>query len=576
MKARNPATLNSSSWLIALVVSVAALAPSASRPAWAVAPWGNGLTPAVTDLVNDPLRFYSFDPGVVTWKMTQEFRDVFSSPAAQEQVRLAFGEWEKAFTSNLRRMSLQYSWSRYNGPQEFYDLQSVMIHEIGHALGSQHPDAAWFNGTPQYMLNFRPDVLADWVPSPPLGGEIMNEGNAVKELNGPGSKGLLDGEYWRTVSTDEVDFLDHVYSNGLLQFQEVGPNDEAMLSIRTFGTPGGPSSGTLGIAGPDNSETRANGGARIIDASIEISASAPIGIIAKSQTWEVLNHSGKDIDMIRIQTRGTSSPWPLKATSGGQHRFTEYEPDQPSFEYAFDFEDRVHTYRAPETGSVPNNGSVQFGIQLDVWDWSLVWSRARSTDGDAFDIDLAPPGIKGWFNYHGGAVVEPPNPGDGILTGLSGARVVDVPAVGFVVSGVENARTTITHVAVGAVDDPFLGPDDLGTDLLDALRDAGELYEFDVDDISLGADDDFVFVLRGAQQDLPTVLQASNRYLLLDLPEIADRPFVAYVRTETADFTIGAYAMLNSGLIRVPEPSLAVLLAHLVGMASLATSRSRK
>ena len=61
----------------------------------------------------------------------------------------------------------------------------------------------------------------------------MNEGNGPGL---PGSKpaaGLRNGEYWRLISHDVIDFLDYVYPNGL-DFQEVAADQSADIVIGVF------------------------------------------------------------------------------------------------------------------------------------------------------------------------------------------------------------------------------------------------------------------------------------------------------------------------------------------------------
>ena len=115
---------------------------------------------ALADLVSMPDKIYRFDPPedpltempVIHWKMTSQFRDRFPLAKQREQVRLAIAEWEEGMFSAVRRAAPTYGWTRWSGASDFYDLRSIITHEIGHALGANHPDAAWFNdsgdGTP--------------------------------------------------------------------------------------------------------------------------------------------------------------------------------------------------------------------------------------------------------------------------------------------------------------------------------------------------------------------------------------------------------------------------------------------
>ena len=83
----------------------------------------------------------------------------------------------------------------------------------------------------------------------------MNEGNEAGHLPGEKPpKGLRGGEYWRTLSKDELDMLDYVYGRHI-DFQEVGENEEAMITLdvkNSFGAAPG-SGSSLAAAGPDDS-----------------------------------------------------------------------------------------------------------------------------------------------------------------------------------------------------------------------------------------------------------------------------------------------------------------------------------
>ena len=325
------------------------------------------------DILSQPDKIYSFDPPTITWKMTSQFLQKYSHPKQQEQVRLAIEEWEQASFSAIKRSAPTYGWTRWNGDRDFSDLRSVLTHEIGHAIGSQHPDAVWFNNNLQ--LNFVPDN-GSYIAQAPIGGEIMNEGNTENFLPGQKPpKGLRGGEYWRTVSQDELAFMDHAYPSQI-DFIEVGFNDSAELIIDLFNV-GGAVGSTLGIGGPDSSELRSpgdvNDGRRILQASTKINdaTSRPIGFQASPHNWEVTNTTGEPINALTIKTSGTNNPNPTSWSSQGanafQFRGTLAPPPVPDPE-AFDLEDVRHFYNTPLGGQIANGNTVEVGLRQDVWD----------------------------------------------------------------------------------------------------------------------------------------------------------------------------------------------------------------
>jgi hypothetical protein len=225
-------------WTCFLLAAVVLFVPGTH--AWGVSFMGyGGDDPPPTNLITTPNRIYSWDVGEITWKMDDDFLAYYPTDLLQDQVRLAFAEWDDASTSIIKRANPNYSWRRYNGQRDFHDLRTVINHEIGHALGSQHPDASWFNSN--LFRNYLPDGIGGWIAAPPLGGELMNEGNEDGKL--PGMKppaGLNPGEVHRLISQDELSFLDHAY-NGPLDFIEVAYDQPAdiVLTIHNLGGPKG-------------------------------------------------------------------------------------------------------------------------------------------------------------------------------------------------------------------------------------------------------------------------------------------------------------------------------------------------
>jgi hypothetical protein len=532
------------------------------------------------DIINQPDNYYSFDGSIITWKMDQAFRDTYNDPVLQDQVRLAFGEWQTASSSLERRTINRWGWTRNNGSQPIVDLRSVITHELGHALGLQHADASYFNmtgpGNTQWFRNFRIDDDGDPFVAAPIGGEVLNEGNAPGFLpNQKPPTGIAGGEYWRTLSRDEVAALDYAYGRSLT-FQEVGPNEDAMITVEIFQGGGG---GNLGVSGPDSWNDRVPGdrsqGREILASSIGISnnASLPLGVIPRASAWSYTNNTGEPLEGINIRADGTSTREPLDVFSSTGHRFQDY--DMANTVVLHQLENRGHRFSNPLGGSVPTNFTVEFGLTLDVWDWVVERATAITVDGDPIPLSLI--SLQGWSN--GFATDVPgPLPNEGSPGHLQGMSVVGgkfhATAQGFRIVA-SDARATLSELAFAPVADLDLDLDDLTPQKLVELETLNKLVRLSFAPEPLEPGEDLVVVLDGLVDDLPPELQASGDFLLL-----GDRRWAAameagevlvYAKVQGASGDVATFSLLNMKPIvgrTIPEPT-ALALAAVAVLAGL-------
>ena len=540
----------------------------------------------VADIVANPDRIYSFDGPTITWKMSTQFVNRFPLAKQQEQARLAIAEWEDGMFSAIRRAAPTYGWTRWSGASDFYDLRSILTHEIGHALGSQHPDAAWFNdsgdGTP-FNLNFVMTGNGP-VPAPPQGGEVMNEGNDASSLpNNKPPKGLGPGAIWRTLSQDELEFLDYAYPNSY-DFVEVGPNDDAELVIDLFAVGEGPGN-TLGIGFISSSEARnpndPDAGRRITGARAKVreEMDLPIGFKALPRNWEIENNTGESINSVIITARGTNNPIPTTWSSSGAKKFQfqgALAPPPVPDPRAFDLEDVAHLYTNVDNGPVLNGESVDVGLRKDVWDWTVVDSQAIQTDGDFVDIGLV--SIMG-FGFVGPVTENDGELPDDIhndesLWALHGT--FDVLAKGIQIVNPEADTATVIS-SLSYVPAPELDPNltaELNSDTLGRLSASVGALSVDLPQpITLGPGESHYFLLEGTPDGLPDEAFESGRWTPApSIPGLMDGQLLVFADSQGGGFEVGNYALLNTPTY-IPEP--ASLASALLALALMLVNRPK-
>jgi len=536
------------------------------------------------DLINQPDNFYSFDGDVITWKMSTDFLAIYGDSRLQNQVRLAFKEWQTASSSWERKTATRWGWTRDNSSQAgVVDLQTLIIHEIGHTLGLQHPDASFFNnddsGSP-WGRNYRIDDGGSLFVPPPIGGEVMNEGNDSDSL--PENKpppGIPPGAYWRTLSRDETAALDYAYGRPL-DFQEVGAGDEAMITLNIFN--GG---GSLASAGPDTWTNRDPGdptaGRQILTASMAIvqNGGTSNGILPRASAWNFTNNTGKLLTGINIRSDGTSTRTPLSTFSSGPQRFTTYEVSNTLV--AQDFENRGHVFSDPfgVGGAIPNGGSIEFGVELDVWDWTTERAVALATDGEIIRLPLIT--LIGWNSEEFEVLPSPddhdsPLPGSGFLARPS--RFSAAQGLRLVAS---DAPATLVEIAFASVAGQGLGLNDLTLSTLAELETRGELISLNISPIDLAPQEELLVLFDGLVDDLSEEIRNASNFLLANdsrwLDAIAQGEVFVYARALGDAGMIDAFSLLNGKPIlgrAVPEPATLSLLL-LAGLLGLTLPRNR-
>jgi hypothetical protein len=87
-----------------------------------------------SNLIAFPLDFYSWDSTNITYQFDSSFTDYFSDSRIQDQIRLAFAQWD---TANAGQTAPNFSYlrGRVRSPG---DISSIAVTRSG-VLGPQHP-----------------------------------------------------------------------------------------------------------------------------------------------------------------------------------------------------------------------------------------------------------------------------------------------------------------------------------------------------------------------------------------------------------------------------------------------------
>jgi hypothetical protein len=504
---------------------------------------GEGLVGGNTfsDIVANPNDFTTWDKSVITYRFDPSFVAAYPDLRIEDQVRLAVTTWDNALATPDGDT---YSYDRFNGPppkdtvNNFFDIRTIALHEVGHLLGFAHPNQAWTEGP---MLNFRPDGSAnlipaapvDAVPPPPhtvgLGSEVMRGG-------------VNPAEYNHVLSQDELDAYRRAYGRDI-SFQEVtgGPAD-ILIRAQPLTDPN-----VLGIGKPNSFVRDANNpaaGAQIEPNStltFNSNPTGPIGFGALDINWDYQSFSGLPTRSIEVQTHGTNNLTPLRRWNNNNtpHVFNSYLSASAGPNAK---DDVVHTWTNPLNGDIPVGQVFHVGLQQDVWDWTVTSAMVVDSLGQRSAAGML--GAHDWYAMS----QNQPAGGSGTANAETDVLGEDFPAARGVAVKNSNSPTILGALGYADVTGMGLTLDNLNHAMLTQLQAQGRMHFISVPPSlqQLDAGEQLVVVFQGTAADLPADLQASGDYILVNNPSIVDRQIFLYAETTNPTSSAGTYALLNS------------------------------
>jgi PEP-CTERM motif len=154
--------LRASAATLLVLSTLVMLGHSSQGAAFSDFAFGLGGNPLTAPYPNADSNFFRWEQSPITYAFDPTFTVAYGA-AGQSEVDKAFATWAAGMTADDTAPldeSAPFSGTDVSilGVPAIFDLQSVALHEIGHAIGFDHPNPASGNGANNYNV-----VAGDWV-----------------------------------------------------------------------------------------------------------------------------------------------------------------------------------------------------------------------------------------------------------------------------------------------------------------------------------------------------------------------------------------------------------------------------
>lgn len=501
-----------------------------------------------SDLIANPSDYWSWDDtssGVIA--LTYKFDSSFTTDnRIRNQVRLAFNQWD---TASSMADGTTYSYQRANGVQDFGDLRSIAVHEIGHVLGYHHPDLATGFGR-------------NYVPDSPLVAQADQNNEVMRSW-------IPRGSYNQILSHDELDGFDYVYGTRNFNFTETTGSADILvkassLSSGNIWAQAGPS-GFYRNGGDHHQGVRSTSG----EVTFNSTSTYGMGYRTLGVNWDFQN-TGGDTRAFELVTRGTINTVPIFHYDGSAgQKFDTLTTVSTGDDNNKD--NLKHTWSNPRVGGVPDDfpagNVVHVGLELDVWDWSVVSAEVVHPVGPN-----SPAPILGMHDWNQAVTGVALSAGEG--SGESGIHMgppLRIVAEGMRLVNSETVATEIVSMGLAMVDKMGLQLQDLNRDQLERLIVAQRVEWLDdgIAGRTLDNSEELFLIFDGQ----PTGI---GDPIFLD-PKWAGHELFVFVETKAGEVTVGNYALLGTpAIVGVPEPGTVAMLVGAGLMGLLALRRRRR